>query len=62
VEFLEALAKEGRVLTTTELRVEAVAAGITQAVLWAAVHRLGGVPGWASAVTWAERAGKATPG
>lgn len=50
MEFLEALAREGRVLDATELRVEAVAAGIALDVLWEAARRVGGVPGWASAV------------
>jgi hypothetical protein len=48
-DFLRALATAGRALDATELRVEAVAAGIAQAALWAAVHRLGGVPGWTNA-------------
>ena len=55
MEFLEALAREGRVLDATELRVEAVAAGIALDVLWEAARRVGGVPGWASTVPWVER-------
>jgi hypothetical protein len=56
LEFLDALAREGRVLTHAELRVQAAASGIAQATLWQAVHRRGGVPGWASAVPLTERA------
>jgi hypothetical protein len=56
LEFLEALAGDGRVLDSTELRVQAAASGITQATLWEAVHRRGGVPGWATAQPSAERA------
>jgi hypothetical protein len=55
-DFLAALAATGRVLDSTELRVEAVAAGIAQGALWAAVARRGGVLGWQSATPWAERA------
>jgi hypothetical protein len=55
-DFLAALAAARRVLDSTELRVEAVAAGIAQGALWAAVARRGGVPGWQSAAPWAERA------
>jgi len=56
VDFLTALGAAGRVLDTAELRVEALSAGIAQAALWAAVHRLGGVPGWGSAAPRADLA------
>jgi hypothetical protein len=49
VDFLTALGTTGRVLDTAELRVEALSAGVACDTLWAAVHRLGGVPGWGSA-------------
>jgi hypothetical protein len=55
VDFLTALSTTGRVLDTAELRVEALSAGIAQAALWAAVHRLGGVPGWAKSAPWLDR-------
>jgi hypothetical protein len=55
LEFLDALAREGRVLSSTELRVQAAASGIAQATLWEAVHRRGGVPGWPSAAPSVDR-------
>lgn len=55
LEFLDSLARDGRVLDATEFRVQAAASGITQATLWQAVHRRGGVPGWPTAAP-AERA------
>ena len=54
LEFLDALARDGRVLDATELRVQAAASGIPQATLWQAVHRRGGVPGWSGALSWVE--------
>jgi hypothetical protein len=60
-DFLRALATAGRVLDATELRVAAVAAGIAQGALWAAVYRLGGVHGWGSARQSTARFAGETP-